>query len=503
MYGGPVHSILQLLQDNNWKTSNHIDSLIKPYRVSTSKILSFHSEIVQKKNSIFNKFVSAWEWRNKSFTHVTAIPDNHSRWKFRDNKSKEPSHDQTLSGLREDSIERMKISWSPHVRYSEITKELSFNSYSWEGQFLKFLLKSESPILIATDGAHESIDQASPKSTSSFVLNVLDIRAGESLHSRQWENRTVIPLMSRVSILPQNFGATSTDIAHGEFCAFLMAEIALRSLPRVTISDSKAIREQMLKIRELESDDPDRYYIRSVAGGVGKFVSGIMKNLLFHSDTNTNMLGESKAMKVIRETLQARNSIFLDIAKGWTTADANDKENGLVGWEEQYFDKDELKPVLKVNSHQLDQSGTHIKTPPRYKTLIPNLAMLSANHHADVCADHGKTFPHVPFSYNTPPPYLRFFLTCGGKHIDRHVSNFCQEEFALLRVRKLKLKKTQGLLWRIIPSTTTSWNILQLYKGWLRSLLGLSSTHTRRIYKSEIYRECSKKRFLCICFSIS
>jgi len=503
MYGGPVHSILQLLQDNNWKTSNHIDSLIKPYRVSTSKILSFHSEIVQKKNSIFNKFVSAWEWRNKSFTHVTAIPDNHSRWKFRDNKSKEPSHDQTLSGLREDSIERMKISWSPHVRYSEITKELSFNSYSWEGQFLKFLLKSESPILIATDGAHESIDQASPKSTSSFVLNVLDIRAGESLHSRQWENRTVIPLMSRVSILPKNFGATSTDIAHGEFCAFLMAEIALRSLPRVTISDSKAIREQMLKIRELESDDPDRYYIRSVAGGVGKFVSGIMKNLSFHSNTNTNMLGESKAMKVIRETLQARNSIFLDIAKGWTTADANDKENGLVGWEEQYFDKDELKPVLKVNSHQLDQSGTHIKTPPRYKTLIPNLAMLSANHHADVCADHGKTFPHVPFSYNTPPPYLRFFLTCGGKHIDRHVSNFCQEEFALLRVRKLKLKKTQGLLWRIIPSTTTSWNILQLYKGWLRSLLGLSSTHTRRIYKSEIYRECSKKRFLCICFSIS
>jgi len=61
---------------------------------------------------------------------------------------------------------------------------------------------------------------------------------------------------------------------------------------------------------------------------------------------------------------------------------------------------------------------------------------------------------------------------------------------------KLRTKKTQGLLWRILNYTTTSWENLASYKGWRRSLLGLSSTHTRRTYKSEIYRACAKAYFI-------
>jgi len=495
MYGGPIHSILQLLQANNWKSSPEIISAAKPYRIPVRKLISFHSEIAKIQNKDFEAFLSVWEWRNHSFNKLMTIPKHHNEWAFKNAASTEGLFNQSLNEKREKSIRNMEFPWIQHIRYIDNSKELAFNSYSWEGRFLRFLMKSASPVILATDGAHGEMDQVSSKTTSSFVLSVLDIRQGETLESRQWENRTVIPLMSRVSILPENFGHSESDIAHGEFCALIMAEIAFTSLPRITVSDSKAIREQALKIRDLKDDRTDRYYIRSVAGGVGKFVSGIMKYLLFQSNKPNNTYPNFKAMEIIRSELQHRNSSFLDIAEGWAADAVREKDIEINHWEKQYFDNDLLKPILKVNSHQLDPTGAHIKSPPRYKKLIPNLALLSANHHADVCADYGKVFPHVPFHFNNPPSYLRFFIVCGGKHLDRHVSDFCHNQFDLLKVRKLKLIKTQGLLWRVIPFTTTSWDILRLYKGWLRSLLGLTSTHTRRVYKSEIYRECCKKIF--------
>jgi len=496
MYGGPTHTILQLLQENNWKSSKSIILAAKTFRISVRKLLSFHSEFLEVKNKGFDAFLSVWEWRNKSFKKLQTIPKNCEKWKLYHGALEKKSHTQSLKEYRRKSVKSLEFLWTHHVRLLTSSNNLAFNLYSWEGQFLEFLMQSKSPIILATDGAHGENINSALKTTSSFVLSVLDIREGETLASRQWETRTVIPLMSRVSILPENFGNSTTDIAHGEFCAFIMAEMALTTLPRITITDSKAIREQMLKIRNLKNDITDRYYIRSVAGGVGKFISGIMKNLLFQSDQmRTNESRINNAVGKIHDELQARNLSFLNIVETWIADVTREKDEEPIGWEKQYFDKHPIKPILKVNSHQLDPTGTHIKSPHRYTTLIPNLAMLNANHHADVCADYGKIFPHAPFQFNDPPSHLRFFLTCGGKHIDRHISDFCHEQFNFLKVRKLRLKKTQGLLWRIIHSTTTSWEILGLYKGWLRSLLGLTSTHTRRIYKSEIYRECCKKVF--------
>ena len=120
---------------------------------------------------------------------------------------------------------------------------------------------------------------------------------------------------------------------------------------------------------------------------------------------------------------------------------------------------------MKINSHQLDESGTSINATPRYQKLIPNLAVLNANHHADKSADFAKLFPHSDFTLDRPPSYLRFFLACGGKNIDRNISEFCHDQFSQLKIRKLKSKKTQGLLWRILPLTSTSWETLLLYKG--------------------------------------
>jgi len=323
---------------------------------------------------------------------------------------------------------------------------------------------------------------------------VLDIRDNETLILGEWADRPVIPLLSRVAILPTNFGNYNTDIAYGEFCAFIiMTEAALHHLPRTTISDSKAVRNQVLNIRDIKSNITDRNYIRSVAGGMGKYVCGLMKSLLQDSKVSISPTNLDPVSVELFRIFTKRNSSFLEIANNWKTPSSTNLESGSPGWDTSYLDKDVNKPILKVNSHQLDNTGRKIKDSPRYKTLVPNLAMmLSANHFADACADCGKKFIHPPYLYDCPPPFLRLFVTCNGKNIDRHLSNFLHNAFSELKIRKLQTNKTQGLLWRILHLTTTSWEILSLYKGWFRSLLELYSTHTRRIYKSSTYRKCCK-----------
>ena len=497
MYGGPFHKVLKTLKENKWKNSPLIMEMAKPYRIPVRNLLKIHSKISMSPNRDFGKFFSFWEWRSPDFKTTENIPGDIGTWKatyFQDEKNIQNNQESNgRNTFRSQCFDKSKIHWNLYARLTQDSTALLFNSYTWEGRMLKRIIDSKSPIIIATDGSHME-SHVSSSTSSSFVLCILNIKEDEELATGNWMDRPVIPLMSRVSMLPQNFGSSTSDIAHGEFCALLFAAMAFRKLPRVTITDSKAIREQLLKIKTLPSQHTDRNYIRNIAGGIGKFVCGMMKDIHFHTEANDEDISYSSTKRFLNKEFRSRNLSFLSMAKRWTVPATSHKEEELSGWEESYFDDDISLPVLKVNSHQLDDTGTSIKNPPRYKKLIPNLAMLSANHHADVCAEYGRKFEVTCYNYNEPPSHLRYFLTCGGKHIDRNISSFCHEQFSQLKIRKLKLKKTQGLLWRILDNTTTTWEILGLHKGWRRSLLGLSSTHSRRIYKSEVYRECCKAK---------
>ena len=496
MYGGPTHSILKALEKNNWKTSEKIGLAAKPFRISIKNLLSIRKNVLGKGNEATALFFNHWEWKNHYFSHIKRIPDDIDKWKSCNFSTLNDGYgSMTNSEFLANCTRESKIMWNNHARMQGNNSTLAFNSYTWEGRFLDFLMNSKSPIIIATDGSHAETEKHR-KTSSSFVLCVLDIHKGESLASGNWEHRPVIPILSRTSALPQNFGTCNSDIAHGESCAILMAEMALTDIPRITITDSKAIRESMIKLRKLDSGINDRTYIRSVAGGLGKFVCGSIKNSIFHAKSNGQTFIQSNAMNEISKILENRNKEFLRIAKTWTTRTARNQDSDLVGWEEKYFDNCITKPILKVDSHQLEETGTKIKNPPRYRKLIPNLSVLNANFHADCCAEYGRKFQDVPYEFNQPNSHLRFFFTCEGRNIDRNISDFCHEQFVLLKIRKLRLKETQGLLWRIRPHTTTSWDYLNLHKGWMRALLGLSSTHTRRVYKSQIYRECSRAKYI-------
>jgi len=130
---------------------------------------------------------------------------------------------------------------------------------------------------------------------------------------------------------------------------------------------------------------------------------------------------------------------------------------------------------------------------------------LSANHHADVGADLGIKLggnqnaieqSTLGTEINTPVSNLTFYLAADGRLIDRHVSAFIRSRFTSERIQRLQTKPTQGLLWRIYGHVTIKWKTLNLYKGFLRSLLGMSNSHSRNIYKSTSYREGNLRDYL-------
>ena len=120
------------------------------------------------------------------------------------------------------------------------------------------------------------------------------------------------------------------------------------------------------------------------------------------------------------------------------------------------------------------------------------------NHHADIGAEIGTKYLNTNeenFKLTMPPSILRFQFTWEGSVVDRHINQFIREQIHKERVIRLKTKDTQGLLWRFIEETSCDWSDIMKHKGWLRALSGLSRTHTRSLYKSEVYRTgCNNDR---------
>jgi len=384
---------------------------------------------------------------------------------------------------------------------------------------LNYMIKNLGPIILATDGALQLIKSQRIKAASSaLVMCSLDIRLGECLESGEWKTRPVIPMCSRCSILPRKIGVEETDIASAECLAMLLTELSLPSfLPRIYITDSEAVRDQALQARDNIEGEINRSFIRANIGGIGKCIMGTMASLIHQGKIEQNMKEahlQNPLTKELIEIFKERNSKFLDLAHSWTVAaeppmisnkplsatDANDKnvkENRAPTWRKDYFDSNTLRSFLKVNSHQLCDEGLQIKKDPRYPALVPNLCLLNANHIADKIADipFSKRFAAselCTYDIRNPISPLRFAVTLNGQSVDKHVSSTLKKAFTTERIKRIKTKDTQGLLWRVIESSNMTWRELSTHKGYLRSLLGLSRTHTRSIYKNVNYKQGCK-----------
>jgi len=390
-------------------------------------------------------------------------------------------------------------------------------------EIAKYLFDSQSPLLIATDGSHVSkLPRTSATTTAAFVACKLKINPNASIYDADWEKDGIEPLIARILELPNQIGTERSDIAHGEATAVWLQEVSFPGdLARGIITDSAAIRDCLMKVRDgANTQHLDRNFIRKLSPGVSKCIVGKFRQVygknLEHTlgyEMRENQDGQKKVTispirKVCRDSLKLRLKAFVDISETWIENtniidagkqnwnDSEDIENGF--WPRKYWDNHEYRPFIKINSHQLDESGLQQCNNRRYKNISPKLAPLNANHWADVCAglpnarinrNQEKTgADHAESRILLPGSNQRFFLTWGGATIDRNIAQRLRHIFQLEIRKRLRSKSTQGMMWRHMPRMHTSWNKVQQHKGWLRFLLGFCNSHTRSLYKSEIYR---------------
>ena len=355
---------------------------------------------------------------------------------------------------------------------------------------MSILHKSRSAPFIATDGSHLENSKDSPtnhSTTSAAVLCIPNIESGESLQDQSWSDRRAIPLLARASKLPLTYGAHKSDIAHGEAAALCFGlEMFQEQRQKILVLDSVAIRNVAISIRSRDrKEGKNRVYIRKLVSGVSKHLGGRLENSLTGQD-HLNSGNQEELDKLQRS---------LDIIETWIGSTNSEETESMnqKRWRRKYFDRHNISPMLKVDSHQLNKEGTKIKSEPRYDKTVPNLFLLSCNHFADVAAEilHLSEFRtiHDTTSFQSPTSNLRFSFTWNGRTIDRHVSNLLFNKFQEEKLLHIMSKSTQGLPWRIVPSSTTKWSTLLQSGGLFRSLKGLTRTHSRSIYKSKIYRK--------------
>jgi len=516
LFGSKTHKMLLYLQSTNWTQDKTATRLCKECGVNFKNILKLRKDVGTLKFEQMDNAFSFFEWNNFEGTDLsTQLHQSTDRWKhYR-------ISDLFVSDIKEKwewtQIELEKLASKLHFiqadRYvitDPVDNSRSFSTYCLYGKIFDFLYKRGSPIIIATDGAHQpgATDTYHWNTSSAFTICSLDIRSNETLESEEWSKRPVIPLLSRSSLIPKMMGETPSDIAHGEMFAVVLEEMIFDpNLPRIIVMDSECVRNQVQHLRKFKSSDCDRNFIRNLAGGTSKFFSGIIKEKFLNIKESELMdkhpKNESAASVWMNGIFRSRNKIFLEVAKTWidngeiNRNNDEDTENQGSKWHKKYFDDNLDRAILKVNSHQLDKFGTTIKQPPRYERLTPNLALLSANHHADVGADialnklqqNASMIKRASVLNNTRSANLNFVLTLDGKTLDRHVSKSIRKALDDERVKRLQMKPTQGLLWRLMHHMTISWNTLKLHLGLFRSLLGMSNTHTRCMYKSVSYKK--------------
>ena len=419
---------------------------------------------------------NCWEWiRNRDIVSVTKDIRAKENWKFID--------------VASDLTRKFgKDVWK--LNYQQVHDEaIKILNAAESSRIRKYLLESESPIFIATDGSHFNgmLNQTPPSTTGSAVVCIMDIREGETLKERKWESRPTLPIMARSVKAPLMMGNIPTDIGHGEGIALCLGlELLCKYVPKVIIMDSQGVRSTALAIRDQEEKDAkDRKYIRHTASGISKYLAGRMEMELVYEDSEEHHIKKWEHKRTITKE-------FLSLSKEWTEKNRECDED-TTQWRPNYWDAHEFTSIFKVDSHQLHKDGDQIKETPRYESLCPNLFLLNCNHYADLVADlmHEDYFA-IKFTSSKiilPHSKLRFFITYNGLGIDKHVSASLYNAFEQARVHEIKKRNTQGLPWRIVEQSGTSWGTLLAFKGLFRSLRGLSRTHTRSLYKSTTYRK--------------
>jgi len=508
-YGGTIHRILLKLQAVEWNLEafeEKYKTMVSP--ISIKRILKIRKQVKNKSFDELTAYFSCYEWSN--LNGDTSIPKDASKWKFIDInkllKEKFPKSYWMLSNEEISSEARKILSLENIITSDEIANGQKTNHPNEFSAIWKQIMKSQSPLFVATDGSHRVLEspQSSSKdiekihqSTSSFVLCQANMKEHDTEKNINWTHLPCLPLFCRIASLPKTIGTNKSNVAHAESHAIAMQEWALPTyIPRILVTDSESVRNVCLGLREVEDGKISRMLIRKLLGGISKFItSDIFTHL--QQCKNSHLTPTSVSIQNTIDILDARIKNVIAEAMTWTSPDLIEEATQIPAtygiWRKDYCDDNTKRAFFKVNSHQLDETGQNFNSTKRYPKLNPNLSLLNMNHHADEGAELGQMLTQGNADSKTthlrnPPSALRFFYSWEGSTVDTHISEFIRNKIFKERLHRLKTKKTQGLLWRAIDHVSATWEEIGHHKGWRRSLMGLSKTHTRNLYKSETYR---------------
>jgi len=484
-YGSILHSYLKkhIGRDGTWTDTEEDNDQHKILPVAKSTL---QRTLRKVRNRLFEDTVlpyNCWEWciYGEDGIRKNNIEDN-TQWRFINVveilKSKFP-----------------KSYWNlpPTFLIKEAEKILN-DAIVTNKNLQKHIRLSQSPPIFATDGSHHEDNEVTNQkrlTSGAAVLCLLDIRRQENLGDEMWTDRQVTPVLARASRLPLKYGNQQSDIGHGEGTALCLGlEMMNEFKGGIIVMDSQAVRDVAVSLRDRkEVAEIDRHYIKGIASGISKHICSRISRALSKIH---NSHEQSCGCRKIRD--------FIRTCKKWGNENTQENQQGKK-WDQSCINEHPYVPILKVDSHQLNREGNTFGSKKRYDKLIPCLSLLNSNHHADrcaarICSDYFKGPPDTPNLIHLPESELRFSITWNGMGIDKHVSEFVIRKIQLERIKRLKLKATQGLPWRVMENSSMTWKKLKQFPRLRRSVCGLSRTHTRSLYKSDVYRDGQRKEKL-------
>ena len=187
----------------------------------------------QKRRSDVYGLYGYMEWIG--LTNDTLLKFPHGNWErntIEDHTSKDPLENFTIESVWQYAKEKVMIKPTFCIM-DEMNKQVSNNKYD------EILLKIY-PLLISTDGGLDV--KIGNHALAAIAWSILDIRDKENMTKGEWQNRQKIPLLARISRLPEKIGSHKVDIGHGELLAYCIQEERLggaiaRIVVRVQVHD--------------------------------------------------------------------------------------------------------------------------------------------------------------------------------------------------------------------------------------------------------------------------
>ena len=345
------------------------------------------------------------------------------------------------------------------------------------------------PYFLAEDGGNYNLKaNGEDRGAKVVVLWAPQMSNNENFEDiiESWQDRPAIPIAARVYPLPKYIGIDTTHCGHSEIGALNMG-IDWFDVhdPCMHILDSNATAYNARSMRD-EATPSMRRRIRGTGVAAGK---GECERLRASIGKWKDPSGED-----LRAPWNHRQRINLErIVKEM-------QEWNQPKWPKKYRDNDTRRPIMLVDSHQLDDRGK--LTGQRYKTMVPCKAMVMANELADkICMvtlgikgiNHCLQTIPTPEDIRYPPNNLRFTFSNMGRTLNGDTPATIERLVRDTLWWAAASKKDQGRILRILDKVNLNATIIGR-KGALSNLLRhLAQSHSQNYYRGKEYKELHDK----------